>query len=159
MKQFWLSLMLAVICLTLFSSLALSQSVNGVARPGQIVIRGKVVCLDESGRRLASEHNCQQPSHRFGFDTSDGKFYLFLRSDSATAMFFDPRVCQRELQITARLDAEGQLEIIKVHSIHQGRLYDIYYFCEICNITAYAPGPCHCCRQEFELKETPVPEP
>ncbi len=38
-----------------------------------------------------------------------------------------------------------------------GKLHDVHYYCEVCNITAYAPGLCPCCRREMELKETPVP--
>jgi rubrerythrin len=48
------------------------------------------------------------------------------------------------------------LELIKVQSIREGKLYDIYYFCEICNIREYAPGLCPCCRNELEFRETPV---
>ena len=35
--------------------------------------------------------------------------------------------------------AHDQLEIVLVQSIREGKLYDIYYFCELCNIRAYAP--------------------
>jgi hypothetical protein len=42
-----------------------------------------------------------------------------------------------------------------VQSIREGKLYDIYYFCELCNVRAYAPGPCPCCRNELEFRETP----
>jgi hypothetical protein len=73
-----------------------------------------------------------------------------------TAMFSDPRVRQQELQITGRLNPTGQVEVTKVRSVKEGRLYDIYYFCDVCNITAYAPGPCACCRREYELRETPI---
>jgi rubrerythrin len=72
-----------------------------------------------------------------------------------TAMFTDMRVRQRDLQITARLRAGDQLELIKVQSVKEGKLYDLFYFCEVCNIRAYAPGPCPCCRNEMEFRETP----
>jgi rubrerythrin len=76
--------------------------------------------------------------------------------DTSTAIFTDGRVRQRELQVTARLDSKSQLEIIRVQSIKEGKLYNLYYFCEICNITAYAPGPCPCCGNELEFREIPI---
>jgi len=72
-----------------------------------------------------------------------------------TAVFTDTRVRQRELQVTARLHAGDQLEIIKVQSVKEGKLYDIFYYCEVCSITAYTPGLCPCCRNELEFREKP----
>jgi hypothetical protein len=63
-------------------------------------------------------------------------------------------VRERELQITARLREGNQLETIKVQSVKDGKLYDIYYFCDICSIRAYTPGLCPCCRNELEFRET-----
>jgi hypothetical protein len=34
---------------------------------------------------------------------------------------------------------------------HDGRLKMITYWCEICSIRAYAPGPCVCCQRETTL--------
>jgi hypothetical protein len=123
------------------------------------ILRGRVTCLNASGKRAASDFECDAGPHRFSFEAVDAKSYSFYETDPLTAMFADPRVRGRELQITARLNGRDQLELIKVQSIRQGKLYDIYYFCEICNIKTMAPGPCPCCRNELEFRETPVAEP
>jgi hypothetical protein len=120
-----------------------------------VVIRGRAVCLDESGNRIDALLGCNEQSGRFGFVDKEGKLYIFDPADSSTAVFTDERVRARDLQVTARLNANKRLELIKVQSIREGKLYDVYYFCEICNIRAYAPGPCPCCRKELEFKETP----
>jgi rubrerythrin len=113
-----------------------------------VILRGRIKCLDGP---------CDGASPRFGLTTPDEKLYNFLEGDELAAIFLDPRVRSHELQITARLHTKDRLEIIKVKSIINGRIYDLYYFCEVCNITAYAPGPCPCCRKELELRETPLP--
>jgi hypothetical protein len=118
----------------------------------KLVLRGRIVCLDPAG---AARAQCNE-GDRFAL-LAGGKLYTFLAEDAATGMFTDSRVRERELQITALARSRDQMEIIKVHSLKQGKLYDIYYFCEVCNITAYVPGPCTCCREEMELKETPAP--
>jgi hypothetical protein len=119
--------------------------------PGRVVLRGRVVCRDEAGRPRAE---CREVD-RFAL-LAGGKLYTFVADEPAAAMFTDPRVRQRELQITALARSRDQLEIVKIQSVKQGKLYDIFYFCEVCNITAYAPGPCSCCREEMELRERPA---
>ena len=119
------------------------------------VIRGRAVCLDAAGAAVGSLFGCAEATSRFGFASKDGRLYKFLTTDTMTAVFTDTRVRQRELQVTARLHAGDQLEIIKVQSVKEGKLYDILYYCEVCSITAYTPGLCPCCRNELEFREKP----
>lgn len=122
----------------------------------EAIFRGRAFCVDGKGRLLDPAEKCDLESSRFKFQTPGGKAYDFLQSDLSVAIFTDSRVRARELQLTANLYPEDQLEIIKVQSVRAGKLYDLYYFCEVCNITAYAPGPCTCCREEMEFRETPA---
>jgi hypothetical protein len=152
-------LVVALICRASFSSAVAVPKTQLADDPTRVVVRGRVVCLNEAGSRFTSGPNCSQRPQRFGFVAGDGKFYLFMPTDSATGMFVDPRVRRQELQVTARLHPNNQLEIIAVRSVRDDGLYEIFYFCEVCNITAYAPGPCECCRDEMEFKERHVREP
>jgi hypothetical protein len=152
MDGFLVPLFLVLLNVTPFFSQETGQ-IHGAADRSLAVVRGRVVCLDPRGRDDAVA--CSDATTTFSLVDADGKRYKFLPSDSSTAMFVDSRVRQRELQITARLLSEDRLEIVTVQSIRDGKLYDIYYYCELCNITAYAPGPCVCCRQELEFRETP----
>jgi hypothetical protein len=123
--------------------------------PALVVVRGRAVCLDSTGRERDSFFGCDEANNLFGFASKAGKLYKFLPGDAMTAMFTDIRVRQRELQVTARLHSGYRLEVIKVQSVKEGKLYDIFYYCEVCNIKSYAPGLCPCCRNELEFKETP----
>ena len=119
------------------------------------VVRGRAVCLNVSGREVDSLFGCTGAGSRFAFASKDGRVYQFLATDTMTPLFTDARVRQRELQLTARLHAGDQLEIIKVQSVKDGKLYDIFYYCDVCSITAYTPGLCPCCRNELEFREKP----
>ena len=121
-----------------------------------LVIRGRVMCLDAAGRRLDGLFGCGDPNARYALMDADAKVYNFAMAEPSAAIFSDGRVRQRLLQVTAQLNRKNDLEIIRVQSIREGKLYDIYYFCELCNIRAYAPGLCPCCRNELEFRETPV---
>ena len=137
------------------SSLAVEASFNSQGEvPALTVVRGRAVCLDASGHEVGSLFGCPESSG-FAFASKDGRLYKFLPGDAMTAVFTDSRVRQRELQITARSHAAGELEIIKVQSVKARKLYDIFYYCDVCSITAYVPGLCPCCRNELEFRETP----
>lgn len=144
------SLVLVVVAL---ASLTLAQSMAAQDRAFAI-LRGRAVCLDAFDKPVDSPFACSETNPRFGFASKDGKLYRFPRTDSMITVFTDSRVRERELQITARLRESNQLETIKVQSVKDGKLYDIYYFCDICNIRAYTPGLCPCCRNELEFRET-----
>src|SRR6185295_19901058 len=146
------SLVLVVVAL---AGLTFAQSMTAQDRDHAFVIlRGRAVCLDAFDKPIDSPFACSETNPRFGFASKDGKLYRFPRTDSMITVFTDSRVRERELQITARLRESNQLETIKVQSIKAGKLYDIYYFCDICSITAYTPGLCPCCRNELEFRET-----
>jgi len=153
MNQFLVPLLLALLHLTPLSSLGAVRQTHEAETSSLSVIRGRIVCFDSKGR--GDVVACTDSSTNFGLMSSDGRRYKFLPTDSSTAMFTDSRVRQRELQITANLLAGNRLEIVTVQSVRAGKLYDIYYFCELCNVRAYAPGPCPCCRNELEFRETP----
>jgi hypothetical protein len=120
--------------------------------PKSIVLRGRLVCF-ENGKRV--DPVADSPDVRYALQDAQGKLYPFSRSDDGAAMFVDPRVRRLDLQVTVQTASENEFQVIKVQSIHNGKLYDIYYFCELCNIKAYAPGLCPCCRNEMEFRETP----
>jgi rubrerythrin len=126
-----------------------------------MVLRGHVTCMDSRGKAIPVDQECAADSEspHLVLHTDDGKSYSFVSTDAQAAMLADTRVRQRLLQITAARHADGQLETITVQSIKDGKLYDIYYFCQLCNITTYSPGLCPCCRQELEFKEAPASEP
>jgi hypothetical protein len=136
-----------LICVSV-SAAAFAEQDTAARPPDLTVLRGRVFCLE-------TPKGCANGAD-FIFEASDGGRFEFLATDPATAIFTDPRVRQRELQLVARLHNGRELEVIRVRSYREGKLHDIYYFCEVCNITTYAPGPCPCCRDELELRETPV---
>ena len=115
-------------------------------------LRGRIVCLGEG----ATVEACAGEPRRFALETSGGGRYAFRPGDLLAAMFGDDQVRERELIVRVRKAPDGELETIKVHSVRNGRLFDLDYFCDVCNIVAYAPGPCACCGRPMVLRETPL---
>jgi hypothetical protein len=125
----------------------------GPAPAGSVDVRGRIACLDEAGRR----QDCGAGPTRFALEDRQGRLHPFLAADTLAGIFKDRRVRDRDLVVRARPAEGGALEIIKVFTVKDGTLYDVHYFCEICHIAAYVPGPCPCCGRDMELRETPLP--
>ena len=132
---------------------ASEDGVSSIER--DVTLKGRIVCLSSSVSSGSEEVECGAEG-LFALSTPEGEIYRFLPEDAKTAMFQDPRVRQRLLQIRGRLTPPNSIEIIKIQSIKEGQLHDLYYRCEVCHITAFDPGPCWCCQDDFEFRETPV---
>ena len=123
------------------------------SEPKEITVRGRTICLDSSGKP-SEEESCDL-ANGFAFRAHGERLYRFSATDKRVEMLTDPRVRSQELEIEGWLREESEIEIIKLYSVHDGKLYDIFYRCDVCNITAHTPGPCWCCWEDFELRETP----
>jgi len=119
----------------------------------EIRIEGKAICVDSNGNEIT----CPAENPRFAFRTDAGHLYRFLPDDVKARIFEDPRIRSRHLLVRAWPKGEEALQVIKVYSIRNGTLYDLYYYCPVCSIRAYAGGPCWCCQDEFEFHEEPLP--
>jgi hypothetical protein len=45
-----------------------------------------------------------------------------------------------------------------VHSYKDGKLHDVYYWCDICSIRGSELHACDCCGGPMELREVPAAE-
>jgi hypothetical protein len=114
--------------------------------------RGRAVCVDETG----ALEPCAAEGNRYALQSSDGTLHWLMRDDPLAPVFDDVRVRDQEIVARVRPRPDGTGELIKVYSAKHGKLHDVRYFCEICNVTSFVPGLCPCCRAEMELRETPV---
>jgi hypothetical protein len=126
--------------------------------PRTSVWRGRVICLtEEMERRYGVTPDCEHRGHLYALRDAKGDFHPFLPTDTAAAIYLDDRFRTRELQVTARAFPELSLiEVIKLQSWRDGRLYDLDYYCEVCNISTHKPGPCDCCQDPVQFRETPA---
>ena len=122
-----------------------------------VVLRGRVVSLTDVMQANYQATIDPQRALLYCLKTADNKFYPFLPTDLAAAIYDDERFRQRELQVTARTFNDLPfIEIINLQSVKWGRVFDLYYFCEVCNIKIHKPGPCECCQDPVIFTETPA---
>ncbi|MDE0313631.1 MAG: hypothetical protein OXM61_01910 [Candidatus Poribacteria bacterium] len=128
-----------------------------VPKPKDVELHGKTLCLAEEMHthykvELSGEHE-----HLYGIKTKDGKYYTLLRTSLSEALFVDKRLHEKDLIINGRVFPKTQLlEVIRIRSIHDGVVHELYYYCDTCYIRAVAPGNCDCCQAPVVLIEKPL---
>ena len=89
--------------------------------------------------------------------TDDGKVYPLVKDDGSRLFFKDERLLNRRMRLTGRVLSDvGMLQVVQVHSWHDGKLNEVYYWCDVCSIRRGEKGICDCCGGPLELREEPV---
>jgi hypothetical protein len=83
------------------------------------------------------------------------KMVLLDGDDSTRKLLGDQRLNGFEVQVKGHF-TEGKFLIDPIHTTamlvrKDGHLKMITYWCDVCNIRAYTPGPCVCCQKETTL--------
>ena len=78
------------------------------------------------------------------------------------ALFVDTNLQSKSLLLKGRVQAGTQragtqrFEVTgNLRSIRDGKIHELYYYCDICAIKGSDPGPCMCCREPVYLVEEP----
>ncbi len=137
---------------------AAQDKTNPASEARTVSLRGRVICYTEELQKPYQViPDCETRGHVYTLKTGDGRLYPFLPVDTAAAVWMDERYRQRELQVTARLFPQTNfIEVIKFQSWRNGKLHDLYYFCDVCYISSHKPGPCECCQDPVQFRETPA---
>ena len=126
--------------------------------PGHEHHAASSICLARTDGHGTWPHSLRGGGGRRGrtectFEAANGKKYQLVRVVTSRALFEDANLRARELEITGQVDAAGRLEVIQTRSIKDGKLHDVYYWCETCHIRSPYGGDCWCCFQPFEFRE------
>ncbi|MDE2664635.1 MAG: hypothetical protein OXI69_00635 [Acidobacteriota bacterium] len=137
-----------------FVALALlAHSAPATSGDKNLVTSGRLVCLGSD----LKETSCQDAPARLALKADTGQLFTLAAGDAANTLLQEKRLQTRQFRLTLRsLDGGKTFQIVKTQLIRAGKVYDFHYFCEICNITTYTPGPCMCCRAPTEYREAPA---
>lgn len=125
-------------CLCLFAVAALCLAAD--PRPSAVV-RGKLIVKDG------------QPTV---IETAERKLVKLEGDDHTSKVLSDPRINGFEAQIKGRFASPDRFVIDPPHThpmlVNQdGHLKLVSYWCDICTIRSYTPGPCVCCQKDTTL--------
>jgi hypothetical protein len=85
----------------------------------------------------------------------DGKEIRLVSDDEyAPLILRDERLLSRTVHLEGQWKEQGRVfEVTHIHTVKEGKEFRVAYYCPICNIWAFKPGPCVCCLQPVELRE------
>ncbi|HZT82062.1 MAG TPA: hypothetical protein VFA26_17680 [Gemmataceae bacterium] len=118
---------------------------------------GKVVPLAPLLEKFGAKLDPDAAPSWLALQADDGKVYPLIKDDGSRMFYLDKRLLNRPMRLTGRLHPQSQmLQVLNVHSIHEGQLYEVYYWCDVCSIRRSEKKACDCCGGPMELREEPV---
>ena len=89
------------------------------------------------------------------FRSEAGTVYPLVSNRMSSALFLDTNLLSRTLLIKGTLEPRGTNLTVtgNLHSIHDGKIYELFCYCDVCTIQGIDPGPCMCCREPVHLVE------
>jgi hypothetical protein len=120
--------------------LALTAAV--FARDGGETLRGKLAIRANAPAAL---------------ETADHKTVELSGDDTISKILSDTRLNGFDVQVKGHFTAPDKFQVDPSHEhsllVHsEGKLKIITYYCDVCNIRDYTPGPCRCCQKELVLE-------
>jgi hypothetical protein len=135
----------------------LGASLGGQAGGKNEYFKGKVVPLARALEKAGIKVDPDAAALELALLGEDGKVYPLVKDAGSRMFYLDNSVRDRPMRLTGRLVADGKLlQVVNVHSYKDGRLCDIYYWCEICSIRSSELSRCDCCGGPTELCEEPI---
>jgi hypothetical protein len=110
--------------------------------------------------KSGSKLDADAAPHWLALAADDGTIYPLIKDDGARMFFKDPQLLNRPMRLTGRLLPKSQLlQVVEVHSLHEGKLHEVYYWCDVCSIKRFEKKTCDCCGGPMRLREEEVSGP
>jgi hypothetical protein len=91
--------------------------------------------------------------------TDSGEVHPLIKDLRSRGYWMDKRLRDRPMELHVhKFPGVPFVRLIDAYSLKDGKKYRVDYWCAVCAITTYEPGPCPCCQDEIELRELRVDE-
>jgi hypothetical protein len=118
---------------------------------------GKVVPLASLLEKIGSKLDKDAQPHWLALVSDDGKIYPLIKDAGSRMFFADKEMLNRPMRLTGRtFENSNLLQVLQVHSLVNGQLHDVYYWCDVCQIKIYEKRDCECCGAPVERREPAV---
>jgi hypothetical protein len=89
--------------------------------------------------------------------TADHKTVTLDADETTRKVLADQRLNGFDIQVKGHFTAPGKFLVDPSHErsllVHSdGKLKLVTYWCDVCSIRDYTPGPCRCCQKELTLE-------
>ena len=140
--------LMAFVCVTLVSCASDTNRAQSSGSPAAVNLRGQIIPSSGESRDALR------------FKTESNQSYTLVSNRMSSALFIDTNLQSKTLLLKGRVLPGEKFEVTgNLHSIHDGKIHDLFYYCEVCAIKGIDPGPCMCCREPVVLTEEPAVNP
>jgi len=121
-------------------------------------IRGKVVWLGEAVQRQHGiEIDEDAAESVVALETQDGQIIPLLKDARGRGFMMDKRLRNRPMELLVRrYDGLPVVQVLTVYTLHDGKKFELDYWCDICAISMYELKECECCQGASRLREREV---
>ena len=129
--------------------------VSGETDGDRVRVRGTLVASET--QEVAPDHSLvDHDGDSFVFESSEGRRFQATVEGDNWHILSDPQLAERLWEIEGEWVSDGVFAAKKIFTVKDGALFQVTYYCEICNITSFRPGRCMCCQEDVELREIPA---
>lgn len=105
----------------------------------------------------------QRENQTPAIETAEHKVIVLEGDESTEHVLHDKRLAGLELEVRGHFSAADHFQVdpFHTHAIHvmkDGKRFLVTYWCDVCSIRQYEPGPCWCCQRETALSLRPEDE-
>jgi len=98
----------------------------------------------------------QRPDQKPALETADHKLIVVEGDGSTEHVLHDKRLTGVELEVKGHFKAPDHFTADPFHTralhvLKDGKRLAVTYWCDVCSIRTYEPGPCWCCQRETAL--------
>lgn len=123
--------------------------------PKATTIDGKVQPLAAALKELGAKPDADTDG--VALVTDKGDVFTLVKDDASRKLFLDSTLHNRAVKLTAvKLPGTQVLKVEKVQTVKDGKVFDVDYWCDQCQLAATQPGKCICCGSDVVLRETPA---
>lgn len=124
-------------------------------------VRGHIAWLAEAlERRFGIPTDPDVAEAQIVLETDSGELVLVAKDARGRGFWLDPALRSREIELEVRQAAGSPVtQIIRVFSWHEGKFYELDYWCDICAIPMYELKSCECCQGPTRIRERLVDDP
>ena len=146
----------------IIAALAVAPILMGVTQGAQKADKletffGKVVSLADHLGKAGIKLDADASPYWLALITEDNKVYPLIKDTGARMFFKDNRLLNRPMRLTGKLiPGTAMLQVINVHSVKNGEIHEVFYWCDICTIRTSELDICDCCGGPMELREPPL---
>jgi hypothetical protein len=126
-------------------------------KPDDGTLRGRVVEIGPHLKEHCDVLMDDDQGHSVALVTDSGEVVPIVKDLRSRGLFMDERLRDRAMELEVhRYPKLPFVQVIEVYSLKGGKRYRVDYWCDVCAISTFQPGPCPCCQAEITLREKPV---